>query len=155
MANDENIKYIVRIANTDLDGRKRIEIAITKIKGIGRMFGNAVCKSIGIDISKKTGLLSDAEIKKLNEVLSDPEKFDIPMWMYNRKKDPEMGIDRHIVGADLKYIQGTDIQNLRKSKSYIGVRHSWGLTVRGQRTKSNFRKNKKKVQSIKRKVTKR
>jgi small subunit ribosomal protein S13 len=36
-----------------------------------------------------------------------------------------------------------DIKRLKKIKAYRGVRHSAHLPVRGQRTKANFRKNRK------------
>jgi small subunit ribosomal protein S13 len=148
---EENIKYIVRVANTDLDGKKQIGIAITKIKGIGRMFANAICSVIELDVTKKAGALSEAEIKKLNEVIASPLKFDIPVWMVNRRKDYETGEDGHLITADLAFSKQNDIKRMRKSKSYKGMRHSWGVPVRGQRTKSNFRKNKGKVKGVTRK----
>ncbi len=151
---EENIKYIVRVANTDLNGKKQISTAITKIKGIGKMFANAICTTIELDSTKKAGLLTDAEVKKLNEIVSNPLKFNITVWMANRRKDYESGEDIHLVTADLAYTKDNDIKRQRKTKSYVGMRHSWGVPVRGQKTKSNFRRNKGKVQGVKRKTGK-
>lgn len=148
---EENLKYIVRIANTDLNGKKQIGVAITKIKGIGRILANGICTSIGLNMQKKAGALSDAEIKKLNEIIVDLSSISIPEWMYNRRKDYETGENKHLINANLKFTQDNDIKRERKTKSNTGMRHSWGLPVRGQRTKSNFRRNKGKVQSVKRK----
>lgn len=145
----EDLKYIVRIANTDLDGKKHICVAITKIKGIGRIFANAICNITGIDKEKKTGYLTQEEILKLNEAISNSSSF--PKWMLNRRKDFESGEDMHLITADLAFTKETDIKRMRKTKSYKGMRHSWGLPVRGQKTKSNFRKNKGKVKSVVRK----
>ena len=64
--------------------------------------------------------------------------------MKNRQKDFEDGENKHISGADLKLRREFDLKRLKKIKSYKGVRHSHGLPVRGQRTKANFRKNRKK-----------
>ena len=142
----EDIKYIVRIASTDLDGKKGIGTAITKIKGVGNIFSNAVCKKAGIDSNKKAGSLSDAEIKKIDEIISDPVGNGFPDWMLNRRKDYETGEERHILSADIRFIQGNDKKRMQKIKSYKGMRHAVGLTVRGQQTKSNFRRQKGKVQ---------
>ena len=51
----------------------------------------------------------------------------------------------------MSFTQDNDIKMLKKIKSYKGIRHSLGLPVRGQRTRSNFRKNKGKVMGVKRK----
>jgi small subunit ribosomal protein S13 len=71
--------------------------------------------------------------------------------MLNRKKDPEDNLDRHLIGSSLTFTQDNDIKMLKKIKSYKGLRQSLGLPARGQRTKSNFRKNKGKVLGVKRK----
>ena len=62
----QELKYFVRIANTDLDGNKSIKMSLTKIKGIGFMFSNAVLNTASIEKTKKTGYLSDAEAAKKN-----------------------------------------------------------------------------------------
>ena len=155
MAEDKkDFKHIVRIANTDLDGKKPILHAMKKIKGVSFMFSNMVCNLTGIDKHKTTGELSGEEEKKLNDFLEDPVKHSVPSWMLNRRRDLATGADMHIVGADLKYQTQNDIKLMKKIKCYKGVRHSAGLPARGQRTKSNFRKNKGKAQSVKRKAGK-
>lgn len=147
----QELKYFVRIANTDLDGNKPISHALTKVKGVGFMFSNAVLNAAGIEKAKKTGYLSESEAAMIDEVLKEPLKFGIPAWMVNRKRDPEDGTDRHLTGPTLAFVQDNDIKMMKKVKSYRGVRHSLGLPVRGQRTRSNFRKNKGKVLGVKRK----
>ena len=147
----EEFKHIIRIANTDLDGNKQIGLALKKIKGIGFSLSNAVCLLSNIDRTKKAGNLSNEDIKKLEDVVKNPKKFKIPAWMFNRRKDPEDGEDKHILLSDLDFIKDNDIKKMRMIKSYRGVRHSSGLPVRGQRTKSNFRRNKGKVTGVKRK----
>jgi len=71
--------------------------------------------------------------------------------MLNRRKDYEDGTDKHIILGDLKFTKDNDIKRMKKIKSNKGYRHAWGLPVRGQRTKSNFRKNKGKVTGVKKK----
>ena len=145
------LKYFVRIANTDLDGNKPISHALTKIKGISFMFSNAVLSVTKIDKNKKTGYLTENEASEIDEILREPSKFKIPSWLFNRKKDPEFNSDTHLIGATLSFTEDNDKKMMKKMKSYKGLRHSLGLPVRGQRTKSNFRKNKGKVLGVKRK----
>ena len=147
----QELKYFVRIANTDLDGNKAIGHALSKIKGLSFMFSNAVLNISNIEKAKKTGYLSDSEVSKIDEIIKEPSKFGIPPWLFNRKKDPEDGTDKHLVGTTLSFTQDNDIKMMKKIKSYKGIRHMLGLPVRGQRTKSNFRKNKGKVLGVKRK----
>ena len=147
----QELKYFVRIANTDLDGNKTIQHSLTKIKGISFMFSNAICNVVGIEKTRKTGYLTEDESSRIDEIIKDPLKFKIPSWLFNRKRDPEDNTDKHLVGSTLTFIQDNDIKMMKKIKSYRGIRHSLGLPVRGQRTKSNFRKNKGKVLGVKKK----
>ncbi|MFH1590413.1 MAG: 30S ribosomal protein S13 [archaeon] len=139
------IKYIIRVANTDLEGKKAVLYAMRKIKGIGLMYANAVLAIAKVDPAKKAGLLANEEVELLNSVLQDPKKFNIPTWMMNRRKDYETGEDGHLLSADLRFTKDNDIKRLKKIKTNRGMRHAWGLPLRGQRTKSNFRRNKGKT----------
>ena len=142
---EEELKQLVRIADTDVNGNMPVYMALVKIKGISFMFSNMVCSATSIDKNRKVGSLSDDEIKKIESVISDPLKFNVPEWMLNRRKDIETGQSKHIVTGNLKFIQENDVRMMKKIRSYKGVRHSSGLPVRGQKTRSNFRKNKGKV----------
>ncbi len=138
----DNFNYIVRIANSDLDGNKPIGSAVTKIKGVGCMFSSAICRLSGVSATKKCGYLSDSEVKKIEDIVYHPSKFNIPSWMFNRQNDPETGADMHLLSGDLQFARENDIKMMKKIKCYKGVRHIFGLPCRGQRTKSNFRKTK-------------
>ena len=69
----------------------------------------------------------------------------------NRQEDFASGEDKHLVGSDLELQKEFDIKRLKKVKTYRGYRHSSGLPSRGQRTKSNFRTNRRKGAGIKKK----
>ncbi len=146
---EEQIKHLVRIANTDLKGTQAVLYALRKVKGVGIMYANAVCKVAGMDTSQKVGTLSDADLKKIDTILANPLKYNIPVWMLNRRKDPETGQDRQLLTSEMQFTIENDIKFMKKIKSYKGVRHASGLTVRGQRTRSNFRRNKGKVLGVK------
>lgn len=139
------IRHIVRIANTDVDGHKQLGQALLKIKGVSFMFANAVCAAANLDKHKKAGELSEAQSGKLSDIIANPLSNNIPPWLLNRRKDAETGEDKHVLAGDLDFVKSNDIKSMKKTKSYKGLRHQWGLTVRGQRTKSNFRRNKGRV----------
>jgi len=134
----EKLKGIVRICNTDLKGTINIGHALTKIKGVGFSFANAVCNQINMERNKKIGALTEEEIKKIEEVVNNPK--DLPKWLYNRRNDFDTGEDLHLTTTKLNLQKEFDIKRVRKIKSYKGMRHSYGLPVRGQRTRAHFRK---------------
>ena len=138
----KDFKYFVRIANTDLDGNKSISNALKKIKGVSFMFSNMLCNFAGVDKTAKAGYLKDDEVKKLDDVLSNLSNYNAPSWMFNRRKNYVDGKDYHVLTGNLSFAEENDIKMMKKIRSYKGVRHGVGLPVRGQRTKSNFRRNK-------------
>jgi len=151
----QTLNYFVRIANTDLDGRKSVIQALQKIKGIGFSYSNLICNIAGVDKLKSIGYLKENEIKRLEEIILNPSKYNVPSWMMNRRNDPEDGQSKHLLLSDIKFVQENDIKKLKKIKCWRGFRHTLGQPVRGQRTRSNFRKNKgKPLGVIKSKVAK-
>ena len=146
MANEnKDFRHIVRVANTDLDGSKPLYHALIKIKGVSVMFANAVCAITGVERNQITGQMSDADVKKLDRFFADPIGQGCPVWLCNRRNDLETGVDKHLLGSDLAFHKDNDIKLMRKIKTYKGLRHAVGLTVRGQKTKNNFRKKKGKT----------
>ncbi|MBU0471488.1 MAG: 30S ribosomal protein S13 [Nanoarchaeota archaeon] len=139
---EQEFKYIIRIANTDLSGNKPILYALRKIKGVNIMIANALCGLGNIQKDKKAGNLSPKEAEKLTSLIKEMTTIGVPEWLMNRRKDPETGKDIHLHGPELQFTKDNDIKMFKKTKSYKGLRHQWGIPVRGQRTKSNFRRNK-------------
>ncbi|MDP7610202.1 MAG: 30S ribosomal protein S13 [Candidatus Woesearchaeota archaeon] len=147
---EQEFKHIVRIGSADLDGNKPMHLALTKLKGVGFIFANAVLDSAEIDRNKKAGYLSKEETEKINKVIENPLEANIPVWMLNRRNDVETGKDMHLTGGDLDFAKENDVKRMKTIRCYKGVRHAFNLPVRGQRTKSNFRRNKGKVMGVKR-----
>ena len=143
------LRQLVRIADTDLNGQKTLLFALSKIKGIGISFANAICNTAKIDSTRKTGSLSDADIQKLEKVIKNPLDEGLTPWLLNRQKDFETGKDKHVITSDLMFNTENDIKFMKKIKCYKGIRHILGQPVRGQRTRSKFRKNKGKVVGVK------
>ena len=132
---------IIRLAETNLDGSKPVKDAIRRIDGISFMLSNAIVKQCGF-MGKKLGQLSEAEMKSLEEAITNPQSLGIPVWMLNRRNEPLTGRTRHLIASQLDFTHKMDINELKKMKCYRGVRHIQGQPVRGQRTRSTFRKGK-------------
>lgn len=145
---EKHEERIVRILAKDIEGNMSVYSGLTKIKGISWGISNAICQQLGIDKRRKIGALTEDEINKITEFVKNP---DLPKRMLNRPNDSETGEKSHFIGADLDLKKEFDIKKLKKSKSYRGFRHMAKLTLRGQRTKGNFRKNKAKGVGIKKK----
>jgi small subunit ribosomal protein S13 len=139
---------VVRILSRDIEGGMKIYPGLTKIKGVSWALSNATCKILKIDKNRRIGSLTDEEIVKISEFMKKPK---VPKYILNRRKDFETGENKHLTGSDLELQTEFDIKRLKKIKSYRGFRHMAGLPSRGQRTKSNFRKNKRKGAGIKKK----
>lgn len=135
----QEFKPIVRFLGTDLDGSLKVPYALAAVRGIGVMLGYAIARVAGIDAEKRLGFLNEEELKRLEEVAKDPIGHGIPAWMLNRRKDPTSGKDLQLYGSDLVYAIREDIQREMRIKSWRGIRHSLGLKVRGQRTRTTGR----------------
>lgn len=142
---EESEVNLVRILGKDIRGDKKLLLGLTKINGISWTFASAVCRILNLDKNKKIQDVTPEEIKVLENFIRNP---DVPAFIKNRQRDFDDGEDKHISGADLKLKKEFDIKRLKKIKSYKGVRHTAGLPVRGQRTRSNFRKNRKKSGAV-------
>jgi len=135
----ESFKYIVRLFGQDVDGTMKVPYALAMVKGIGYNTARAIVRQLGIDKDRRLGELSDSELKKIEEALSDKTIKGLPTWMLNRRKDYESGLDLHLVTSELIFYARNDIEREKKIKSWRGVRHSLGLKVRGQRTRTTGR----------------
>ncbi len=139
----ENLKYIVRIAGKDLNGSLPISRALMGIKGIDHRMARNIAvafeKEGNAEFDPVIGKLSEEQEKKLEEIALAPHKFGIPLWAMNRKNDYDSGENKHLVMSELDFSIRQDLQRLNEIKSYRGLRHSWGLPVRGQSTRSTHR----------------
>jgi small subunit ribosomal protein S13 len=138
----QEYRYIVRIMGTDVQGTLKVSYAVAHIKGISSSLSNAVLKKAGVNPDLRVGLLADSDVGKIEDVIRDPAKYNIPGWMYNRRKDSDTGKDMHVLSADLAFKIKTDIDGAKEIRSWRGYRHAYSLKVRGQRTKTTGRAGK-------------
>src|SRR5688500_11339870 len=125
---------MARISGVDIPDRKRGEIALTYIYGIGRRSAQHILSKAGVDFDKIVSEWTDDESNTIRSIISAEYKVE--------------GV--------LKSEVQLNIKRLMDIGSYRGLRHRKGLPVRGQRTKNNTRtrKGKRKTVANKKKATK-
>jgi len=133
-------RHIVRLAGRDLDGTRKVAYALKQIKGINIRLADAIAKKAEVPPDKRLGFLSEAEIRRIEDVISNIDNYNVPSWLLNRRKDLETGRDIHLITSDLDLRVKGDIEREQAMKSWRGYRHSYGLKVRGQRTRTTGRK---------------
>lgn len=111
---------MARIAGVDLPRRKRIEIGLTYIYGIGRTLSNRILGKLRIDPNTYTDDLSEAEINSIRKVIDSEFKVE----------------------GELRTEVSMNIKRLMDLGCYRGLRHRRSLPVRGQRTSTNARTRK-------------
>merc|ERR1719353_795967 len=131
--NESNF-HILRVLNTNLDGKVKAMFALTSIKGVGRRFSNICCKKAEVELGKRAGELTQEEVERLVTIIQNPRQFKVPDWMLNRKKDVKDGKFSQAVSNTLDMKLRDDLERMKK------VRLHRGLRLRGQRTKTTGRK---------------
>jgi small subunit ribosomal protein S13 len=135
---DEDIQYFVRIGQTDLDGTKSVERALSDMNGVGRRAARIIAEKADVDRRDVIGALDE---EKIDELVSLVEGFaeEVPEWLTNHQEDFFSGETTHEIGNELEMTRRQDINRMKMINSYKGVRHKRGQKVRGQRTKSTGR----------------
>lgn len=99
------------------------------------------CLCVTVDYSPcRAGELSAAELENLMNIVANPRQFKIPDWFLNRKKDQKDGRYSQVVSNQLDMKLRDDLERLKKIRNHRGLRHYWGLRVRGQHTKTTGRR---------------
>lgn len=140
MMQGEEFQHILRVLNTNIDGREKVMFALTNIKGVGRRFSNLVLKKADVDLTKRAGSVTNEEIDRIVTIIQTPRAFKIPDYFLNRQKDFKDGAYSQLIANQLDYKFREDCDRLRKMRSHRGMRHYFGLRVRGQHTKTTGRR---------------
>jgi small subunit ribosomal protein S13 len=140
MSEAPEFRHLVRISGRDLDGGKKLIVALSDLKGIGYNFANVIATRLSLDPRVRLGTLTEQQVKEIEDVIQSTSRIALPKWYYNRRNDPETGEAKQLVGADLDFVQKNDIDDEKNIQSWKGIRHSLGLKVRGQRTRTTGRK---------------
>lgn len=115
-----------RIIGIDIPEKKRLEISLTYIYGIGRKLSNEIIGKLGLDPNMRASGLTEDNVAKINAILQS----------------------EYMVEGDLRRQIQNNIKRLISIHSYRGLRHRVGLPVRGQRTSTNARTRKGKRKTV-------
>merc|ERR1711998_86978 len=137
-----DFQHILRILGTNVDGKQNVMYAMCMVKGVGRRFSNIVCKKADVDMKKRAGELTQKEMDDLVNVIQNPLEYKIPQWMLNRRKDFKDGKTSQLSSNQIDQKIRDDLERLKKIRNHRGLRHYWGLRVRGQHTKTTGRRGK-------------
>ncbi len=140
MSSQPQVKAIIRMAGRDLNGNKPLLAALRDIKGINFTLAMAIIRALRLDPSIRLGRLTEPQLQSLERAIMDPKSLNLPGWLLNRRKDLETGQDLHLLESDLVLKIKEDIEREKALNSWRGFRHSLGLKVRGQRTRTTGRK---------------
>nr|AGO46414.1 ribosomal protein S18 [Reticulitermes flavipes]WOL54799.1 ribosomal protein s18 [Reticulitermes flavipes] len=136
----EKFQHILRVMGTNIDGKRKVMFAMTAIKGVGRRYANIVLKKADIDLDKRAGECTDEEVEKIVTIMANPRQYKIPDWFLNRQKDIVDGKYSQLTSSYLDSKLREDLERLKKIRAHRGMRHYWGLRVRGQHTKTTGRR---------------
>ena len=131
---------MVRIVGNDIPGERKMIVGLTQIRGVGYMFANTILNFLKINPNERIGYLSSEQIKSIENVIKNPLTSNFPSWFLNRRKDVETGEDKHLITSDIAFTVRNDIEREKTVGSWRGIRHMFGLKVRGQRTRCTGRK---------------
>ena len=109
-----------RVAGVDIPNEKRIDVALTRIYGIGPFVAKQILEAARIELNVRAGKLTEDEVSRIAGLIEDD----------------------HIVEGQLRRQLQQNIARLRDIRCYRGLRHIRGLPVRGQRTRTNARTRK-------------
>ncbi|TFH05743.1 MAG: 30S ribosomal protein S13 [Candidatus Thorarchaeota archaeon] len=135
----QEYKHIVRVASADIDGQENLLQGLTRVRGVGLRMSKTIINKLGLDPSERLGYVSEDVIAKIEKIIKNPIAADYPEWFVNRPRDRQSGRMLHLIGSDLDFAHKNDIDRLRRIKSWRGTRHSLGLKVRGQHTRTTGR----------------
>ena len=133
-------KHILRIAGKDMDGGKKIVVALSEIRGIGFNLAQVILQSMNVNPGLRVGFLTDKEIAEIETTIKNPARAGIPSWYLNRRKEMDTGGDNHLITSDLDFTISSDIEREKSVMSWRGYRHMFGLRVRGQCTRTTGRR---------------
>ena len=115
---DSSFTHILRVCNTNIDGRQKVIYGLRRIKGVGRRFATLVCKKADIDTTRRAGELKPEQVEKIVAVLQNPQEFKIPVWMLNRQRDIVDGTNTQLIANNIESKLREDLERMKKMKMH-------------------------------------
>ncbi|MDE1826192.1 MAG: 30S ribosomal protein S13 [Thaumarchaeota archaeon] len=136
----QEFRHIVRIAGKDIPGAKKTIIGVSQVKGIGYSFAKSILDILKINPNSNVGFLTESQVEEIEKAMRNPSSVNIPSWFLNRRKDMDSGSNLHLITSDIDFNVRNDVEREKGMNSWRGFRHTYGLKVRGQRTRTTGRK---------------
>jgi small subunit ribosomal protein S13 len=136
---EQKYRYIVRLGDKDIDGQENLLQGLSRVTGVGLRLSKTIIAKLGLDPNSRLGYLTEENTDQIESLLSTLIESGYPTWFVNRQRDRMSGKDLHLTGGDLEFAQRNDIERLRRIRSWRGIRHTLGLKVRGQHTRTTGR----------------
>ncbi|MFZ1076940.1 MAG: 30S ribosomal protein S13 [Nitrosotalea sp.] len=136
----QEFRHIVRIAGKDIPGAKKTIIGISQVKGMGYSFAKSILDILKINPNSNVGFLTESQVEEIEKAMRNPSSVNIPPWFLNRRKDMDSGNNLHLITSDIDFNVRNDVEREKGMNSWRGFRHTYGLKVRGQRTRTTGRK---------------
>src|SRR5438445_8006802 len=115
-------------------------IGVSQVRGMCYNFAKAILDVLKIDQNSNIGFLTESQVEQIEKVMRDPSSINIPSWFLNRRKDIDSGKNLHLITSDIEFNVRNDVEREKNTNSWRGFRHTYGLKVRGQRTRTTGRK---------------
>jgi len=107
---------------------------------MGYNFAKAILDVLKINPNSNIGFLTESQVEEIEKAMRNPSSVNIPPWFLNRRKDIDSGSNLHLITSDIDFNVRNDIEREKNMSSWRGFRHTYGLKVRGQRTRCTGRK---------------
>jgi small subunit ribosomal protein S18e len=118
-----------------------------------------VCKKADVDLNKRydhtmkigqrkkrlmfgisAGEITSEELERIVTIIQNPTQYKIPEWFLNRQRDIVDGKNTQVLANGMESKLREDLERLKKIRAHRGLRHYWGLRVRGQHSKTTGRR---------------
>lgn len=126
----DDFQHIIRVLNTNIEGKDKVMYALTKIKGIGRRFADVTCKKAEVSMEKRAGELTAQELEALMVIVSNPRQFRIPDWFLNRQKVSLLSLPSVNIGKQQNRLTGLLRRSLASRTTETGATARWFPTRR-------------------------
>merc|ERR1719471_461026 len=130
LARAKDFQFLLRMMNTNVDGKQKVGFAIL------------CCKIAQIDTNRRAGDLTEEEINKISDIFAKPTDYGIPKFFLNRQRCIKDGTWSQLYSNMIDTKLREDLERMKKVRKHRGLRHFWGLKVKGQGTKSTGRTGK-------------
>jgi small subunit ribosomal protein S18e len=91
-------------------------------------------------ILHSAGEITSEELERIVTIIQNPTQYKIPTWFLNRQRDITDGKDTQVLANSMDSKLREDLERLKKIRAHRGLRHYWGLRVRGQHSKTTGRR---------------